>query len=136
MELTIDDLGFTDMSNRSAGVSLEAVVYRRAVAPVAGLVGGYLTRVVRLEMDGQFTVSFGGFEEPEDFATRAEALAKLIPMGAISPSGAAKLLRLPVEHEVPAYVLTRSGVVLVEDLISGRVREMGSDGRAVGEAGG
>jgi hypothetical protein len=58
--------------------------------------------VVRRELDPRFTVSFGGFEEPEDFATRAEALARLIPTGALSPSDAARLLRLPTHQEIPA----------------------------------
>jgi hypothetical protein len=95
------------------------VVYRRAVAPVASLAAGYLTRAVRRWLDPRFTVSFGGLEEPEDFAARAEALAQLIPVGVISPSQAARLLRLPVEFEVPAYVMTRGGPVLVRDLLRG-----------------
>jgi len=119
--LTMDELGFTDTSNRSVGQSQEGVVYRRAVAPVVGLVAGYLTRVVRRELDPRFTVTFGGFEEPEDFASRAEALARLIPTGAISPSEAARLLRLPVKQETPAYILVGQQVVLVDDLIAGRL---------------
>ncbi len=100
------------------GATQEGVVYRRAVAPVVGLIAGYLTRVVRAEIDPRFTVSFGGFEEPEDFATRAEALARLIPTGAISPSEAARLLRLPVHQQIPAYILVGKSVLLVSDLIS------------------
>jgi hypothetical protein len=117
----MDELGFTDTSNRSVGATQEGVVYRRAVAPVVGLIAGYLTRVVRREIDPRFTVSFGGFEEPEDFATRAEALARLIPTGAISPSEAARLLRLPVREEIPAYIVVGKSVVLVSDLIAGKV---------------
>ncbi len=118
--LTMDELGFTDTSNRSVGESQEAVIYRRAVAPVVSLIAGYLTRVVRAELDRRFSVTFGGFEEPDDFATRAEALAKLIPTGAISPSDAARLLRLPATREIPAYVVAGQQVVLVSDLAAGR----------------
>ena len=68
--LTMDELGFTETSNRSVGESQESVVYRRAVAPVVALVAGFLTRKVRRWIDPRFTVTFGGFEEPEDFARR------------------------------------------------------------------
>lgn len=82
----MDELRLMDTSNRRVEVSQEAVVYRWPVAPVAGLVAGYLTRVVR-----------------------AEALAKLVPTGAISLSGAPKLVRLPMDQEVATYVLMQSG---------------------------
>lgn len=117
--LTMDELGFTDTSNRSVGKTQEGVVYRRAVQPLVTMIAGYLTRVVRKEIDNRFTVTFGGFEEPEDFAARAEAFARLIPTGALSPSDAARLLKINVNREVPAYVLTRGGVVLVDDLLNG-----------------
>jgi hypothetical protein len=93
--LTMDELGFTDTSNRSVGESQQNVVYRRAVAPVVALASNFLTRKVRQWLDPRFTVSFGGIEEPEDFAARAEAFARLIPLGVVSPAQAARLLHLP-----------------------------------------
>ena len=94
--LTMDELGFTDTSNRSTGQTQEAVIYRRAVAPVVALVAGFLTRKVRRWLDPRLTVTFAGFEEPEDFAARAEAFAKLIPLGVVTPATAARLLHLPI----------------------------------------
>jgi hypothetical protein len=94
--LTMDELGFTDTSNRSTGQTQESVVYRRAVAPVAALAAGYLTRKVRQWLDPRFTVSFGGIEEPEDFAVRADSFAKLVPLGVLSAAEAARLLNLPL----------------------------------------
>ncbi|MEO7003532.1 MAG: phage portal protein [Ktedonobacterales bacterium] len=96
--LTMDELGFTATSNRSVGQSQEAVIYRRAVAPVTGLIAGYLTRTIRRLVDDRFTITFAGLEEPEDFATRADAFAKLIPLGVVSPADAARLLHLPLPH--------------------------------------
>lgn len=94
--LTMDELGFTNMSNRSVGETQQHVVSRRAVAPVVALIAGFLTRKVRQWFDPRATVAFAGFEEPEDFALRAEAFAKLIPLGVVSPVQAAHLLHLPV----------------------------------------
>jgi len=98
--LTMDELGFTETSNRSVGESQQNVVYRRAVAPVVALASNFLTRKVRQGIDSRFTVSFGGIEEAADFAARAEAFARLIPLGVVSPAQAARLLHLP-EPERP-----------------------------------
>jgi hypothetical protein len=76
----------------------ERVVYRRAVAPVVALVAGFLTLKVRRWLDQRFTVRFGGFEEPEDFARRAHAIAQLVPLGVISAEQAVRLLRLPTRE--------------------------------------
>jgi hypothetical protein len=95
--LTMDELGFTETSNRSTGQTQEAVIYRRAVAPVVALVAGFLTRKVRAWLDPRFTVTFAGIEEPGDFALRADAFAKLIPLGVLTPAAAARLLHLSTD---------------------------------------
>jgi hypothetical protein len=69
------------------------------VAPVAALVAGFLTRKVRQWLDPRCTISFGGLEEPDDFAVRTEAFAKLIPLGVVSARQAARLLHLPERAE-------------------------------------
>jgi hypothetical protein len=69
-----------------------------AVASVAALVACLLNCKVRHRLDPRFTVTFGGMEEPEDFAIRADAFARLIPLGVLSPATAARLLRLPAEE--------------------------------------
>ncbi|HLZ22871.1 MAG TPA: phage portal protein [Ktedonobacterales bacterium] len=94
--LTMDELGFTADSNRSVGQTQENVIYRRAVAPVIALAAGFLTRKVRRWLDPRFTITFAGIEEPEDFATRAEAFARLIPLGVVTPFQAAQILHLPI----------------------------------------
>lgn len=93
--LTMDELGFTDTSNRSVGQTQQRVVYRRAIEPVAALVASFLTRKVRRWLDPRFSVTFTGADEAEDFALRADAFAKLVPLGVLSPAQAARLLHLP-----------------------------------------
>jgi hypothetical protein len=93
--LSMDELAFTDTSNRNTGQTQEAVIYRRAVAPVVTLIAGLLTRKVRAWLDPRVTVTFAGIEEPDDFAIRAEAFARLIPLGVLTPATAARLLHLP-----------------------------------------
>jgi hypothetical protein len=39
----------------------------------------------------------------------------------LSPSDAARPLKLPVQREIPAYVLAGQSLVLVDDLVAGRV---------------
>ena len=96
--LTMDDLGFAETSNRSTGQTQEAVISpprrrprRRPRRP------GFLTRKVRAWLDPRFTVTFAGIEEPGDFALRADAFAKLIPLGVLTPAAAARLLHLPTD---------------------------------------
>lgn len=92
--LTMAELGITEEVNKSSGETQENVVYRRAVRPLAEFFARYLSRVIAQEVDPRYQLRWAGFEEPEDFATRAGALAQLAGAGIVTPERAAALLGL------------------------------------------
>ena len=92
--LTMAELGMTEDVNKSSGETQENVVYRRAVRPLADFFARYLSRVVAEEFDPAYAVTWGGFEEAEDFAAKAQALALLVDAGIIGPERAAGMLGL------------------------------------------
>lgn len=122
--LTMDELGFTETSNRSVGDSQERVVYRNSVLPLAQFFGAYLDRVIRRYdgtpithqasafsgqgqptrrarvWDRRYHVTWVGVEEPEDFYQKVHAARELIDAGIMTPADAQRWLRLP--HEVMA----------------------------------
>lgn len=90
--LTMAELGITEQVNKSSGDSQENVVYRRAVRPLADFFARYLSRVIAEEFDPRYRLTWTGFEEPEDFATKAHALAELVQCGIVTPERAAGML--------------------------------------------
>ncbi len=92
--LTMAELGMTEQVNKSSGETQENVVYRRAVRPLADFFARYLSRVVAEEFDPRYQVTWGGFEEPEDFASQAQALALLVQNGIIDAARAREILGL------------------------------------------
>ena len=92
--LTMAELGMTEGVNKSSGETQENVVYRRAVRPLADFFARYLSQIVAEEFDPGYAVTWGGFDEPEDFATKAQSLALLVGAGIIAPERAAGLLGL------------------------------------------
>ncbi len=92
--LTMAELGITESVNKSSGETQENVVYRRAVRPLADFFARYLSRVVAKEFDARARVEWAGFDEPDDFATKAQSLALLVQHGIIPPERAARELGL------------------------------------------
>ncbi len=92
--LTMAELGMTEQVNKSSGETQENVVYRRAVRPLADFFARYLSRVVAEELDPGYAVTWGGFDEPEDFAAKAQSLALLVERGIIPPERAREMLGL------------------------------------------
>jgi hypothetical protein len=92
--LTMAELGITEQVNKSSGETQENVVYRRAVRPLADFFARYLSRVVAEEFSPNYAVTWVGFDEPEDFATKAGALAGLVAQGIIPAERAREILGL------------------------------------------
>jgi hypothetical protein len=92
--LTMAELGMTEQVNKSSGETQENVVYRRAVRPLADFFARYLSRVVAEEFSPTYAVTWVGFDEPEDFATKAGALAGLVAQGIIPAERAREILGL------------------------------------------
>jgi hypothetical protein len=118
--LTMDELGFTETSNRSVGESQENVVYRRAVKPTAGNIAALFTRVMHTsDLDPKRRYQFGwqGLEE-EDKNAVADRYAKLIPVGAASIDDYAAEVGLK-KPGIGRYVLTKSGPIWLEGAPAG-----------------
>ncbi len=119
--LTMDELGFTETSNRSVGDSQERVIYRNSVQPKTNFLAGYLNRVIRRYhgqelsanagsfsaagaptrkpylWDGRYQVVWTGIDEPEDFNAKVQAAATMVQAGIIDAGEARRWLKLPRE---------------------------------------
>ena len=104
--LTMDELGFTDTSNRAVGDAQERVIYRNAVRPHADMYSEYFTNhIIRryhgkpiapaavsfsgqgrptrgpVLWDARYYARWQGLDEPRDIAALADAAAKLTQAG-------------------------------------------------------
>ena len=120
--LTMDELGFTETSNRSVGAAQERVIYRNAVRPRADFFANYLTtRVIGryagqpLEVtcsavsipgratrsagywDDRYSVQWDGNEEPQDINAQAQAATQLVGAGILTPQQARHWLKFAEE---------------------------------------
>lgn len=102
--LTLDELAMTETSNRSTGQTQQNVVYRRAVEPAARRFASFFTRIIKQKFDTRLIVRWSGMEEPEDILTKAQTLNIGVQAGALSPSRMARMLRWPVDVEVPPFI--------------------------------
>jgi 2'-5' RNA ligase len=79
-------------------------------------------------------VKWKGFEEAEDFQSKAAAFTALVNAGIQSPTQAARELNLPVfnDMDIPPYTLTKSGPVFLEDFADPEVRKAQKDAQMAG----
>lgn len=132
--MTMADLGFTEDVNKSSGDSQENVFYRRAVQPLMERYATLFTYILHYYFDDdRFIVEWSGYEEAEDFASQAEAYSKLIDRGVVSPTQAARLMKLPVEKDIPPFIVVAGqGVVFLEDIADPAMRQAANDAKKAG----
>lgn len=127
----MDELGFTDSSNRSVGESQEAMVYRRTIEPFARVYSSIFTDSMEndfeLDLHGDMLmVKFGGYEEEEDEQLKATTLSTYTGAGILGISAAAKLAGLPEDPQAPQIgrmMMTQSGPIWLDDIASPEMRQ-------------
>jgi len=133
--LTMDELAITQNSNRSVGQTQENVVYRRAMQPLMNRYAKLLTMILRKYFkENRFIAKWKGFEEHEDFQVKSQAFIGLTNAGIQSPTQAARALNLPVwnDEEIPPFVMTKTGPVMLEDLANPELRKAQMDAQLAG----
>lgn len=132
--MTMADLGFTENVNKSSGDSQENVFYRRAVQPLMERYAQLFTQILRDYFGEQdLIVTWGGFEEQEDFSLKAGSFAVLVQAGITSPTIASQQLNLPWSGpEIPNFVMTKDGPVFLEDAADPGMRQAANDAKKAG----
>ncbi len=102
--LTLEEMAFTENSNKSTGQTQQNVTYRRAVEPVAKRFAELFTWVIKQRFDARLVVKWRGMEEPEDILMKAQALNIGVQAAAISPSRMAQMMKWPVDVETPPFI--------------------------------
>lgn len=136
----MDELGFTDTSNRSVGEIQQDVVYRRTIGPHAKVYAAVLTDIANHdfppEMHGEmFEVAFGGYEEEEDDQSRAATLTMYTGAGILGLSAAAKLANLPEDPGAPQIgrvYMSKDGPIFLDDMASDEMRKAALDAKLAG----
>lgn len=127
----MDELGFTDSSNRSVGESQEAMVYRRTIDPFAVIYGNVFSECMATdfppEMHGDLLcATLSGYEEVEDEQAKATAITTYTNAGVLGLSAAAKLAGLPEEPGAPQIgrvQLGKDGPVFLDDMAQPAMRK-------------
>ena len=122
--LTMSELGFTETVNKSSGETQEAVIYRRAMAPMMDDFAEVFTDVMVAEGETDLEAGWKAFEEPEDLKTKAEAWNILIANGTQSTSQAAHAMGLKPMFETEPFVITKDGPVFIKDAMDLRETTM------------
>lgn len=122
--LTMSELGFTENVNKSSGDTQEAVIYRRAMAPMMDDTGELFTDVMVDEGETDLIATWKAFEEPEDLKTKAEAWNILVGNGTQSTSQAAHAMGLKPMFETEPFVITKDGPVFIKDAMDLRETTM------------
>jgi hypothetical protein len=133
--LAMDELAITDNSNKSVGQSQENVVYRRAMQPLMNRYAKLFTMILRKYFkENRFIVKWKGFEEHEDFNVKSQAFIGLTNAGIQSPTQSARALNLPVwnDEEIPPFVMTKTGPIMLEDLANPELRKAQMDAQLAG----
>lgn len=112
---TLDELGFTETSNRSTGKTQEAVIYRRVVKPVALRYAKLLTRILKVKFDSRLKLEWAGIEEPDDLLAKARTLNIGVQNGALSPSRMAHMMGWPVDARTGPFVKLGKDLVFLDD---------------------
>ena len=134
--MTMADLGFTESVNKSSGETQENVFYRRSVKPLMDRFAELFTFILRHYFhENRFVVGWSGFEEAEDFNTLTASYVSLVNAGIVSPTTAARQLKQPWHGpEIPNYIVTKDGIVFLEDAVDAKMRKAANDAKLAGFA--
>lgn len=136
----MDELGFTDNSNRSVGQTQQDVVYRRTIGPHTMVIAEILTDVMNNDFDPSlhgemFDVVFGGYEEQEDELGKAQTLSTYTGAGILGLTAAAKLAKLPEEPDaqnIGRMLITKEGPIFLDDMATDEMRKAATQAKLAG----
>lgn len=118
--LTMDEIAMTQDSNRSVGQTQQDVIYRRVIEPLANRYAQFLTEVIQQTFDDRLIVTWGGIEEIQDQLVKAQMLNLAVQAGALAPNRMAEMLGFPVDVKTPPFVVTKEGLVFLDDALATR----------------
>lgn len=136
----MDELGFTENSNRSVGESQEAMVYRRTVDPLASVYSAIFSECMATDFEPSLhgdllMVKFGGYEEDEDEQSKAITLSTYTNAGILGLSAAAKLANLPEDPKAPQIgrvYMSKDGPIFLDDMASDKMRNAALQAKLAG----
>jgi hypothetical protein len=136
----MDELGFTDTSNKSVGESQEAMVYRRTIDPFAVIYGNVFSECMATDFEPSMhgdllCATLSGYEEVEDEQSKAVAITTYTNAGVLGLSAAAKLAGLPEEPGAPQIgrvYMSKDGPVFIDDMAQPNVRKAAQQAQLAG----